>query len=486
MSMTKNRGLLLPVLLVTMIVSQAYSDAAAAAAQERPDLTGRVIHAETGEPVEGATVIMYTAQMRTGTNPVCPSCYADCGKNAATDAAGQFRVASLDPNLIFNILIVCDGYRPKVQSSVDPQKEAIEVAITPHDPERFAPGRVIRGRVLDQKGKPVFGAMVRSYGKTFIDQDRVISSRVDADPMAVTNRQGEFVLTIGEDALSLERFVNETSWTMDRARARFGADGFGLGALVSARGLASRYVYDLTPSESQHIIRMTEGVMISGRAVLPDGSPLADVEIGIAQTNRRMGRFLGDYVIGTREDGRFELPNLPADEKMVVFGKMQTVRDHGAIPVRRFTTRNDGEWQEVGELRVQPAFTIRGRIALSDGEPIPEGTRLTISRREAWDSQFVDLPDDGSFVLHGIPNESVSVSGRIDGYHLSLRNPSLDLLNRFAIVGTVEGDMDDLVILYEPGAVDREEAQRLYDEANDRGFGHAQPYSKPLRGYAEE
>jgi hypothetical protein len=52
-----------------------------AAAPERLDLTGRVT-AAAGTAVKGANVMIYTARVRKGTNALCPSCYADCSKQA--------------------------------------------------------------------------------------------------------------------------------------------------------------------------------------------------------------------------------------------------------------------------------------------------------------------------------------------------------------------------------------------------------------------
>ena len=81
---------------------------------DRPDLGGRVVN-RAGEPLRGATAFIYTAAARVGINPYCPSCYADCAKSAKTDDAGAFVVRALDPNLIFRVLVVREGYRPANQ-----------------------------------------------------------------------------------------------------------------------------------------------------------------------------------------------------------------------------------------------------------------------------------------------------------------------------------------------------------------------------------
>ena len=77
---------------------------------------------------------------------------------------------------------------------------------------------------------------------------------------------------------------------------------------------------------------------------------------------------------------------------------------------------------------------------------------MMLGREQAWDTlPNVDVAPDGSFVFEGVPKESVSISPRLKGFRLSLQNPSLDRLNGFSIVGRVEGNIDDLVILFKPG-----------------------------------
>ena len=79
-----------------------------AAAEARPDLTGKVVF-DDGAAVTNATVFIYTAGPKEGSAVVCPSCYADCGKKAKTDAQGAFKIASLNPTLRFRLLVLAPG-----------------------------------------------------------------------------------------------------------------------------------------------------------------------------------------------------------------------------------------------------------------------------------------------------------------------------------------------------------------------------------------
>src|SRR5215468_4783211 len=99
-----------------------------------------------------------------------------------------------------------------------------------------------------------------------------------------------------------------------------------------------------------------------------------------------------------------------------------------------------------------------------------------LGRDLAWDQlPNVDVSSDGRFIFDGVPKESVAITPRLKGYKLSLANPSLDRLNGFSIVGRIEGDVNDLVILLEPG-------QFLSDYRSDLG-PDAYPYNKPLRSF---
>ena len=101
---------------------------------------------------------------------------------------------------------------------------------------------------------------------------------------------------------------------------------------------------------------------------------------------------------------------------------------------------------------------------------------MMLGRQQAWDQlPNVDVSSDGRFVFDGVPKESVDVSPRLKGYRLSLRNPSLDWLNGFSLVGRVEGEINELLILLEPGEFVR-------DYRSDPGQD-SQPYDKPLRSF---
>src|SRR5947208_7790262 len=104
----------MPIRLSSLLVALAFVlagsssfTAGANAGPAKPDLRGTVTRAD-GAPLPGARVVLYTAAVKTGTSPMCPSCYADCAKHADSAADGAFRIESLDPQLRFRVLVVAE------------------------------------------------------------------------------------------------------------------------------------------------------------------------------------------------------------------------------------------------------------------------------------------------------------------------------------------------------------------------------------------
>ena len=90
-------------------------------AEEEPDLTG-LVKTRDGAPISKAMVFIYSAGQKHGSSVLCPYCYPDCNKKSQTDENGQFEIQSLNPELIFKILVVANGYESQIVSGIDPAK----------------------------------------------------------------------------------------------------------------------------------------------------------------------------------------------------------------------------------------------------------------------------------------------------------------------------------------------------------------------------
>lgn len=399
-----------------------------AADPARPTLTGTVVDAE-GKPLSNATIFISTAAPKVGAGVLCPSCYADCRKQTTSDAAGQFTIPSLDPELRFQILVVAPEHQPKFVDKVDPAEKPIKVTLKPRA-GGATPNQRLVGRVVDPDGSPVAGAVVNIRGVTRGESTRFGGNK-DIDPLAVTDGQGEFVIN-GQDAF-------------DAA-----------GVDVVARGFAKGIFQRLETGGKVHELKLAAGASIKGR-VLKDGKPLAGVEIGVSGTERNSEIYVGNYSVATDAEGRFLFVNLPAKTSYQLYGLMKSLTEHGSIPARVVRLGNDGDTFDAGELTVTPGFTLAGELRLKDGKPVPANTRVLLSRENAWDSHQTTAATNGQFRFENVPAECVGLSTRIKGYQMSPRNGSIDPLNPYHLIGRIVTNKLDLIVEFVPG----ENATRL-------------------------
>jgi hypothetical protein len=340
--------------------------------------------------------------------------------------------------LHFRLLIVADGYVPMYSTNaVDPGAGPVEFKLKLHDLDRRDPERVFRGRVVIDTGQPIEGAMVQVRG---FKRGRTTSygGLQGFDPLAVTDARGDFRLGVAEK-------------------------GDGICLCVSARGLASRCVAPLPAGSKSHDLELGPGVTVTGQ-VLKDDKPLAGVALGLIERTRDVSKFVGDFKISTDERGHFVFPNVPPNETYALYGLMDSLQPHGAIPVELIQVGGHGTVKKVGQLSVQRGYRVSGRVVLADGKLVPEETRLLLGREQAWNTQSVILAKDGSFAFTGVPKERCSLVVNVPGYHPSAMNASLDMPSGMRLVGKVEADIDSLRFLLEPGPQPRIDHDKLTRE----------------------
>ncbi len=266
------------------------------------------------------------------------------------------------------------------------------------------------------------------------------------DRVAISNRRGEFVLTSEKPLKSLD-------------------------LLIEAAGLATRNCLKVAPGEQVTELKLESGVTVRGRFTQA-GQVVAGVAVGLAQVDRTIDKFVGEYTIGTDSEGRFTFNNVAPNFEYWVYGKMDSLKKIGAVAAQKLKVGESGSVADAGTLEVKPGHRVRGRVVLSDGEKVPAQTRILLGRENAWDSQLAELDEQGRFELIGVPSETVSISVHLKAYRLSGRNISLDRLNPFRLSGRVDGDVDALVVLLEPGEMLPSESGR--DGGSQR--------DQPLRG----
>jgi hypothetical protein len=416
------------------------------AADARPDLAGKISEAD-GTPIAGASVFIYTAGPKLGTSSFCPSCYADCQKKAQTDAEGDFKIESLDPSLLFRLLVVAGGHESQFVSKVDPAKGEQKIKMKPLSEAALKSDLRIKGMVINEHGKPVPGATISPEGVGLGQITQWGGNDEVIEPLAVADEQGRFVLFCKTNSIDT------------------------VSAMVDGRGVAQQWVM-LKPG-GDYLLRLQDGVSLTGQ-VLRDGKPVQGVSIAATTTDRTCGVYFNCNPVATDSNGRFLLLNVPPHREFAVFTTMDSLHGAGALPDKIVTTAASGVAQDLGKLEIQPAFTLAGRVVLSDGKAVPANTRMFLGREKASDSQQITLDSEGRFEFKGVPAESVSLAVRIKGYRLSKRNPSLDWLNG-RILGRVTSDVNDLTILLELGDWE-------FNRTDDRPGGDDDyPVNKPLR-----
>jgi hypothetical protein len=231
------------------------------AAETILDLKGSVLR-EGGSAVSEATVFIYTAGPKVGTANLCPSCYPDCRKSAKTDKAGRFQINALDPKLLFRLLVVAPGCDAKFVSKVDPAAEPVQVLLHETDQDALHSKSRVGGMVIGPEGQPLIGAVLNVEGLERGSSTRWGGNDQAVDPIAVTDDKGRFSLRCAE-----------------------GVDA--IHAKAECRGVAKHWVR-MTPGHD-HLIRMEDGVMVSGR-VLRQGQAVRGAVVGVITANLEAAR----------------------------------------------------------------------------------------------------------------------------------------------------------------------------------------------------
>jgi hypothetical protein len=369
-------------------------------ADDRATITGKVVDTG-GNPVEHATVLVYHAGVKQGYSTFCPSCYADCGKRALTDAKGEFQFQGLSPDLWFELLVLRDGSVPALTKKLDPAK-GIAASATLKVRGDLSGLTVLRGHVVNTHGRPVRDVIVQPQGiaTTRDGKPASIYGTIDGlDPFAITNANGDFDIVSTTPASAMV-------------------------ILVEPRGMAPKIFTKLATGDERHTLTVTDGALIRGRLV-QDGKPVSPAELGLIARERGwaadlklVGAPYDEIRIGTRDDGTFAITNVPPGVDWYLYGKMASLASHGATDIIKCVTKDDGQDIDLGDIPVHAAHTIRGKVVLSDGSPIPPGNRVILSSSQAWDNQIAVLDSEGRFEFHGLTTGDYEISAGVRRYGL--------------------------------------------------------------------
>ena len=386
---------------------------ASSAATPRANLTGTVVDAD-GKPVTGVTVMVYHAGVKVGYSTFCPSCYLDCGKRVLTDATGKFEIKDLAGDLWFTLLAAGDGYVPKFANKVNPAKTpSVSIKLAAKPPTSDFSGTV-RGRVVEKDGSPIRDAVITPIGLNMSAKDLYAHMPVGAppvegehsmygtvdglQPIAVSNRQGEFELS----------YNKPTSKMLLK---------------VEARAMAPKVVV-MESGPMRHSVTLSDGATVTGR-LMANGKPVPNALVGLIPVRRGgyqdnlkvVGDPYDEIRIGTDAQGRFTITSVPWPVDWYVYAEMESISSLGATSPIEVKVTKDGQVLQTADLVVKPGYRVKGTVVVSDKTPIPEGMHVILSSETVWDSQPVPLASDGHFEFTNLPSGKYTISASVKGYH---------------------------------------------------------------------
>lgn len=422
------------------------------------ELTGEVL-TKGGEPVAGARVTVWQAYPLEGPAYYCPTCYRDCGRWTKTDDSGRFTIGELDDTLKFTLLVTRDGYAPMLSRPQSPKlgpkvgEKALRLEV--RDWSAFKPSQVLVGRVVDEAGDAVAGALIEADEVVFPDGGSRGGAVEGLDKVAVADEQGRF----------------RVGYAPGPAK--------GITVIASAPGKARTIGHALETGGTEHVLTLRVGAAVTGR-VLADGVPASGIEMGVyhARRNHFESRPKEDR-IATDADGRFMIANLDPEAEMYLYSRMGSGSAAGlagdgdrgvVIAPRRITLGASGEVLDVGDLDLAPGLVVAGRVECEGGKPVPPG-KLFLSSNQAWDNQIAMVGPDGAFRFRGVPAGSYSMTYAADdrSVQISGANASATSTSSGYMEGTITADKTDLRIAIGPRV----------EEASGRFL---QWWERPLRG----
>lgn len=392
-------------------------------AEERATATGRVVDV-AGRPLDNAIVMVYSAGVKKGYSLFCPTCYRDCGKRTVTGPEGNYKISGLDPELVFTLVAVKDGYLAAYIPNVDPAAGPAPDAHLMPQPAIKDVSQIVRGRVVDTQGKPQRDAVIQPDIATYKGPGGQVNFSAPIEwinEVTVTNDKGEFEVAFSKPAMEMT-------------------------LRVTARGMAPKHFTVPTGGERKTTI-VTEGAIIRGRLVY-NGKPVAAAEVGLIPHDAGVGRWYPEVRIGTAEDGTFTITNVPPGRIWQLRPMMESLASRGlGADLVVCETKDDGQEVNLGDIRLKPAHSLRGKVALGDAKPIPPGMRVSIVADRSGDSQGVKIGSDGRFRFDGLPDGIYSVTPAVEGYRLA-NECAISLCRSVEIL--VNRDVNDFVIKMEP------------------------------------
>ncbi len=331
------------------------------------------------------------------------------------DAQGKFKIPTVDPSLVFTLLVAADGHKPAYFKKQDPKTGELSLQLERRLDAPPAKNRYFRAQLIGPDHQPVASAPLVA----------VNYDSKEVDTLAVSNEKGEFTLHSQTDFTELKLRVTPEK----HARQNI--------TVPAWNGQCKEF-------------QLSIGATLKGR-VVQAGKPVAGLHLGTAQIDRSSETFMSDFVTQTDADGRFEFHHLPADQEMGVYGLLGAAGGRGALATRNVKLKGDNSTTDLGDWEMSPGFRLAGQVKKADGQPLPPHIRLVFGRLYAWDNAGVELDAEGRFDIPNVPSESLTLRVNLEGYRFAPGHASLDPGEPYNLVGQLKADKTNLLIVLEPG-----------------------------------
>lgn len=296
-------------------------------------LRGVVLDAKTKAPLVGAVVAVSDDRSMVAAT-------------AITDEHGLYVLDHLPPGR-YRAWSTRTGYASSLYSGLDVELVDLRRAAAGERTLRLAPLRRLVGRVQDEQGRPLAGALVRPWVKELPSVYATTLEPGGARPTAWTARDGTFALTLEEG------WAGESSGVLLALKPGYAVGRLELGAAGSAPG----------------VITLTRGLQLTGRISTPDGQPVPGVSVSLAEAKQFGG--MPPFLSGTLESG-WTL----SDERGRFATRVHAVGHHAIFRKSGFVPREVRVQRPVKdphiEVELEPAAQIRGAILRSDGTGVSE------------------------------------------------------------------------------------------------------------------
>jgi len=231
----------------------------------------------------------------------------------------------------------------------------------------------------------------------------------------------------------------------------------------------------LNGGEQVNELTMPRGASVAGK-LMCRGSGVTEVTMNLTPLDRKdYAKELGGCTtVTSSENGSFLFTNVPADRAYILSARIRGLAQLGALKSTECTVQGDESVLELGDVTAEKGNSLTGLLVCSDGNPLPAGTKVRLSRQVPTEALDATVDKEGRFEFKGLPPEAYDLSVICKGYCLSPENESIEPRNKRALLGLIDNDID-LRVKLDPG----EQPQQVgaYD-----GAILERPSKTPLKG----